>query len=409
MSNPETQKIDRKCKCPFDHYIAPPSREKGSTPHPDIHEFDNVVEKFPLQPKDQYAIELFKDLIKIPSISGDVPKNGAALGKVCCEWFGKICDIWGISYRVMEFTPDYPVFVATVPGSDDSLTSILLNNHYDVVPVELSKWNYPTFDAVEENDYIIGRGTQDMKSMCIAQLIALIEALIAAYKALPGNENVDIPLDSTPSDIKKQLGQLKLLKRTIHFSSMPDEEVGGTKGMLAWLQLTQEEADLRNQTITNPQNQLITFDSCNIEFFMDEGLASTKKSVIAFYNERCVWWLRIVASSTTGHGSRFIQDTAVEKIMCAVNSLYAFRDAEFKKLHGESTTDIGCSHAKAHVLGDVTTVNCTMLEAGVKSGSDYAYNVIPSKASAGFDIRITQSIDIEQFEKDLTCNVTRRL
>lgn len=49
-----------------------------------------------------------------------------------------------------------------------------------------------------------------------------------------------------------------------------------------------------------------------------------------------------------------------------------------------------CDHAKHHKLGDVTTVNLTMLKAGVTTdgGETYAINVIPTEAQAGFDIRI---------------------
>ena len=51
----------------------------------------------------------------------------------------------------------------------------------------------------------------------------------------------------------------------------------------------------------------------------------------------------------------------------------------------------GCSHAQAKKLGDVTSLNLTVLKAGVSSdgGNSFAMNVIPTEAKAGFDIRIT--------------------
>ncbi len=41
-------------------------------------------------------------------------------------------------------------------------------------------------------------------------------------------------------------------------------------------------------------------------------------------------------------------------------------------------------------LGDVTTLNLTVLKGGVTNdgGKSYSYNVVPSEAEAGFDIRI---------------------
>ena len=50
----------------------------------------------------------------------------------------------------------------------------------------------------------------------------------------------------------------------------------------------------------------------------------------------------------------------------------------------------GCAHCEAKKLGDVTTLNLTMLEAGVSGngGTTFSLNVIPTTAKAGFDIRV---------------------
>jgi aminoacylase len=55
---------------------------------------------------------------------------------------------------------------------------------------------------------------------------------------------------------------------------------------------------------------------------------------------------------------------------------------------------------KKRKLGDVTTINLTMLKSGVSvdGGKTYALNVIPNEAVAGFDVRISPSMDIKQFE-----------
>lgn len=54
----------------------------------------------------------------------------------------------------------------------------------------------------------------------------------------------------------------------------------------------------------------------------------------------------------------------------------------------------GCAHCNAKKLGDVTTLNLTMLKAGVSSdgGATWALNVIPNECEAGFDIRIPPSV-----------------
>ena len=46
------------------------------------------------------------------------------------------------------------------------IIGILLNSHYDVVPVANEHWTVPPFDAVMEGDRIYGRGSQDMKCVC---------------------------------------------------------------------------------------------------------------------------------------------------------------------------------------------------------------------------------------------------
>lgn len=43
------------------------------------------------------------------------------------------------------------------------LPSLLLNSHYDVVPVLLEHWDVDPFEAVRKDGKIYGRGTQDMK------------------------------------------------------------------------------------------------------------------------------------------------------------------------------------------------------------------------------------------------------
>jgi aminoacylase len=52
--------------------------------------------------------------------------------------------------------------------------------------------------------------------------------------------------------------------------------------------------------------------------------------------------------------------------------------------------DENCAHAVARKkLGDVTSLNITTLQAGMRVGGTYAYNVIPSAARCSLDIRIS--------------------
>ena len=81
----------------------------------------------------------------------------------------------------------------------------------------------------------------------------------------------------------------------------------------------------------------------------------------------------------------------------------AFRQQQKDILHGSNGTSVhsNCAHAiaaknirnKKTVLGDVTSLNVTMLRAGVQSGGKDVVNVVPARAEAAFDIRISPHIE----------------
>lgn len=95
----------------------------------------------------------------------------------------------------------------------------------------------------------------------------------------------------------------------------------------------------------------------SIGLALDEGLATTRKDYAVFYGERLPLWINVVAKGPTGHGSRFIPDTAVEKLVATASKAFAFRKEQEAQL---GYTDHGCKHCEAKKLGDVTTLNLTM-------------------------------------------------
>ena len=96
--------------------------------------------------------------------------------------------------------------------------------------------------------------------------------------------------------------------------------------------------------------------------------------------------------------------TAIPKLLRVLSKIQAFRAAEEAKL-----SSYGCSCGRK--LGEVTSINITMLEAGVKTTVDeetgiqnYAFNVIPEVARAGFDtrVRIHSSYHVKNNKKSNT-------
>jgi aminoacylase len=152
-----------------------------------------------------------------------------------------------------------------------------------------------------------------------------------------------------------------------------------------------------------------------IAIALDEGLANTDNSYSVFYGERLPWWVEVKATGNTGHGSRFIEHTAVEQIIELSNRALAFREGQRVALHGSSddAKHSNCAHAVAAKkrrlrkeeeekkgagtgnkmsLGDVTSLNITTLQAGVRAGDSFVTNCVPPLASCSLDIRISPHV-----------------
>lgn len=140
-----------------------------------------------------------------------------------------------------------PVVVITWPGTGDdadALPSILLNSHMDVVPVFADSWTHEPFGAeMDAAGRIFARGAQDMKCVGV-QYLAAIRSLRAAG--------------------------VQALRRTVHVSFVPDEEIGGQLGMEAFVETPE-------------------FAALNVGFALDEGIASPTDVFSVFYAERAVW------------------------------------------------------------------------------------------------------------------------
>ncbi|CAI5713564.1 unnamed protein product [Hyaloperonospora brassicae] len=298
-------------------------------------------------------IERFLELLRIRTVSAEGPRGSY---EECAEWLQRYLEELGLSVQVFAPMAHKPVVLATWHGEDPTLPGILLNSHYDVVPAVAEHWQYDPFDAqVLDDGRIYGRGAQDMKSVCIQYVEAVHVLLSSGFKP----------------------------KRNIYLSFVPDEEIGGVEGMEKLLESTQFKAIMP------------------VVFAFDEGLANPNDVFTVFYGERAPWWVYVKAEGPTGHGSRFIKDTAVSKIVGICNKALAFRDEQEKALGA----DDGCKHAdmKKKTLGDVTTINITALQSGVSQdgGKTHALNVIPNEAIAGFDIRISPKMDFKVMQEKL--------
>lgn len=124
------------------------------------------------------------------------------------------------------------------------------------------------------------------------------------------------------------------------------------------------------------------FKKLNIGCALDEGLANPGEEYTVFYGEKSPWWMQVTARGAPGHGARLLENTAAEKIRVVINKFLDFRAQEEKRMK-----DGGLK------LGDVTTVNLTILSGGVQT------NVVPAELSATFDVRIPPTVDLVKFEE----------
>lgn len=279
------------------------------------------------------SVNLFREYLRLRTVHPE-PDYDAAL-----KFLDRIAEELGLPMKKIEVCPGRVVSIMTWQGTNPALKSILLNSHTDVVPVYQEHWKYDAFAAVKDAEgNIYARGTQDMKCVTIQYIQA----------------------------IRRLKAEGKKFTRTIHLMFVPDEEVGGHKGMETFVKLPE-------------------FEELNIGFALDEGLANPGEAFTVFYGERNPWWITVHCPGSPGHGSRFVENTAAEKLRSIINSFLDFREKEKHRLNT----------SECFTLGDVTTVNMTMVKGGV------AYNVIPAEMDVSFDLRIPPTVNLQEFEEQI--------
>ncbi|KAI8422475.1 hypothetical protein MSG28_006298, partial [Choristoneura fumiferana] len=254
----------------------------------------------------------------------------------CVAFLKKQAASLNLAVTVHEIVPKKPIVVLTWTGTDPTLPSILLNSHMDVVPVFEKSWTHPPFSAhIDKDGKIFARGSQDMKCVGI-QYLEAIRKLRAA--------NVQ-------------------LKRTLHVTFVPDEEIGGHDGMMKFVHTAE-------------------FKALKVGFALDEGIASPEEEFILFYGERSIWQIHVHCTGKTGHGSLIHLNTAGEKLRYIIDKFMDLREQQKRILESDPKL----------TTGDVTTINMTQIYGGVQS------NVVPEKLSVVFDMRLAITVNHEEFE-----------
>src|SRR4029453_10718256 len=81
----------------------------------------------------------------------------------------------GIRVELDEFAPGRANLLATRPGNGKRRPLVLIN-HMAVVPADPARWKVPPFSGTRQDGLVWGRGSEDMKTEGILQLLALVRA-----------------------------------------------------------------------------------------------------------------------------------------------------------------------------------------------------------------------------------------
>ncbi|EPB68985.1 N-acyl-L-amino-acid amidohydrolase [Ancylostoma ceylanicum] len=152
--------------------------------------------------------------------------------------------------------------------------------------------------------------------------------------------------------------------RTIHIVWAPDEEIGAIDGMAKFVKMPE-------------------FRELNLGFMLDEGLATEGSTYKVYYAERNPWWIEFTCEGSPGHGSKFIENTAGEKLQSIINSALTFREEQRLLLKNDPSKK----------LGDVITLNLTKVEGGVQ------VNVLPEKFTILIDIRLPPTTNFKEMDE----------
>uniref|UniRef100_A0A7S3DA33 N-acyl-aliphatic-L-amino acid amidohydrolase n=1 Tax=Palpitomonas bilix TaxID=652834 RepID=A0A7S3DA33_9EUKA len=287
------------------------------------------------------AIRTLQKYIRINTVTSSAHKGGyAEAARFLIRNYGHT----GCEVKEESLTAGRPHVVFTYKGTSPHKKSVMLYSHTDVVPAPPEEWKYPPFSAhIDEEGTIFGRGVQDMKSVGIQHMEAMKELV---------KEGVT-------------------LDRTVHVVFMPDEENGGDFGMKLFVQ----KGKLKE---------------LNPAVVLDEGLASTTPVFHAYYAERTPLWVKLTAAGPSGHGSRLLEGTAMERMMKVMCHLYSFRSEEEQRMISEELHE-----------SEITSVNCTVLRGGAESGGEVAVNLIPSTVEAHVDMRVAVDRDLLSFRDEI--------
>ncbi len=194
-------------------------------------------------------------------------------------FFAAICQREGIEHRVFEPAPGRGIIWARLRG-DGSQRPLILLNHLDVVPHSPEHWSTGAFAGTIKGDFIYGRGAMDMKSLGIAQFMAM---LLLNRARVP-------------------------LRRDLIFLGTADEEAGGLMGA-GWFVRNHPELLGKAEFLLNEGGSNYVEDDGRVRAV---GISPAEKTPA---------WLRLTARGEPGHASIPRAESSVNRLLRALSRL----------------------------------------------------------------------------------------
>jgi acetylornithine deacetylase/succinyl-diaminopimelate desuccinylase-like protein len=324
---------------------------------------------------EQQATDLLRAYIQIDT--SNPPGNEIAAARFLARRFRQA----GIDTEVFESEPGRGSVLARVKGTG-TLRPIVLLSHLDVVPAKAADgWDVPPFSGAVRDGYVYGRGAIDCKGPGTIEAMALL--------------------------LLKRHGIR--LKRDVIFLGTADEETGGRLGA-GWMVAHHFDA-LRDA-------EIVVNEGASVRV-----LADGSRAYEVAVSEKTPCWLEVTATGPPGHGSAPALDTAVTRLVRALERLRLYqpplrvtpevqayyaalaatqtgeRQERYKDLRAALADDtfrrsfLEDPHDAALVHDTVTP---TVLLGSPKT------NVIPRQAKADLDCRLLPGDDPQAFVQTIT-------
>lgn len=322
------------------------------------------------------AVDLLRRYLRIDTTNP--PGNEARAARFLKE----VLEREGIAAEVDEFEPGRANLYARLrakgaaAGGGAGRGALAMMHHMDVVPADASRWSVPPFEGMVRGGVIYGRGTQDTKTEGILHLVAMIRA---RREGLP-------------------------LGRDLVFIATADEEEA-FKGALQLAEKRRDVLEGVDLVVTEGGDNTRAADGRVLYFGIDVA-------------EKGPLWLTLRAMGTPGHGSRPIADSALNRLVRALERVRAhatplvvlpvaerflrdmapaqepprtewFRDVRRALADPQARLALEEDREVAYLLRN--TISITVVRAGYKT------NVIPGTAEAELDVRLLPGEDPAAF------------